>query len=257
MNSSIAAGKFVVSVHDVAPASIGQTCRWLRSLDARGIPATLLIIAGPWRGPALNESPELITELHAAAARGHELSLHGWSHAAVTGGSRRRQAVGRVVARGAAEFCALDEEQAALRLRRGLTQLRAAGIEPTGFTPPGWLAAPGTVRAARRLGLRYITSHWAVRDLATGRSLAIPALSHRPGARSERLGSRLLGAVVRHCARNGRPFRIALHPDDLARQGLRGTTLSAIDTALAAGLRPVTYADLLGALPGHDPGRRP
>jgi predicted deacetylase len=193
----------------------------------------------------LGEDRELVAELHAAAAAGHELSSHGWSHRAGTGGTWWRQRVGGVLARGAAEFCALDEATAVERLSRSLDGLRAVGIEPTGFTPPGWLASPGAVRAARRLGLRYLTSHLAVHDLAAGRRLPMPALSHRPGGRGERFGGWLMGAAVRWSTATGRPFRIALHPDDLARPGLREITLAAVDVALAAGARPVTYAALV------------
>jgi hypothetical protein len=43
------------------------------------------------------------------------------------------------------------------------------------------------------------------------------------------------------------PFRIALHPADLSRPGLRRAALDAIDAAIAAGGRPVTYETLVTA----------
>ena len=43
--------------------------------------------------------------------------------------------------------------------------------------------------------------------------------------------------------------RIALHPDDLHRPGLRDVTLRAIEAALASGARPVTYGAVLGTDP--------
>ena len=57
----------------------------------------------------------------------------------------------------AAEFAALDVDQALPRLRAGQTTLSAAGLPTVGFTPPGWLASPGAVTALRQEGFRYLT----------------------------------------------------------------------------------------------------
>jgi hypothetical protein len=45
--------------------------------------------------------------------------------------------------------------------------------------------------------------------------------------------------------RPGRTLRVALHPDDLLRPGLREAALSGIDAALDAGVVALTYEDLL------------
>lgn len=50
---------------------------------------------------------------------------------------------------------------------------------------------------------------------------------------------------MRAAARAGGLVRIALHPDDLSRPGLRGATLAAIDEALDLGAAPATYGSLL------------
>jgi hypothetical protein len=52
-------------------------------------------------------------------------------------------------------------------------------------------------------------------------------------------------AAVRSLSRLRRPFRIALHPADLEHAGLREAACAAIDLALAAGGRPVTYETLV------------
>ncbi len=239
-------GEFVVSVHDVAPATGGETAEWLAALDARGVPCTLLLIPGPYGGgPRLAEDRRLVACLHEAAERGHELSLHGFRHEGVPGGPPWRNAVNQVLARGAGEFWSLTTEHAAELLRQGLAELNGAGMDVVGFTPPGWLASPGTRRALASLGFAYWTSHLAVHDLTGGPSRRMPALSHRPGGAGERTGARLMVAAARFFARTGTPFRIALHPADLARPGLREAALEAIDLALAAGGRPVTYRSLI------------
>jgi uncharacterized protein len=238
---------FVVSVHDVAAATATETAEWVADLDALGIPATLLLIPGPYRGsPALPADRSLVAFLHAAAGRGHELSLHGLRHTAAPGaGPLWRRLVDAVLARGAGEFWALSEPAARARLRAGLDLLADADIGVTGFTPPGWLASPGTRRALAALGFRYWTSHVAVHDLVRDTALRMPALSHRPGGAGERAGrhAMIIGALL--LTRGRRPFRIALHPADLRRPELRAAAHAAIRAALAGGGRPVTYETLV------------
>src|SRR3954469_19200102 len=108
--------RLVVSVHDVAPVTADQTSRWCADADALGIPVSLLVIPGPWRGMELAGHGDYAAVLRDRAAHGDELVLHGWCHQAGPEGRAVRRAVGRAVARGAAEFAALDEEQAAHRL---------------------------------------------------------------------------------------------------------------------------------------------
>lgn len=236
---------FVVSVHDVAPWSFALSRRWLADLDDRGVPATLLLVPGAWRGAPLTDDPALVRWLHDAHGRGHELALHGYTHQGVPGGPPARRWLNAVAARGCAEFCALDERAARGRLESGLAALASVGIVPVGFTPPGWLASTGSLAALRDLGLQYTTSHLAVHDLRTGRRHRMPALSHRPGGLGERAGAALMPAAARRWSARGRPFRIALHPADLDRPGLREHALRAVDAALAAGARPCTYAELV------------
>jgi len=232
----------VVSVHDVAPATAAETATWLRELDARGVPATLLVVPGAWRGPALPKDPALVAQLHDAAGRGHEISLHGFDHTGVPGGLRTE-----LLARGCAEFASLSEWEALARLQRGRAVLQGLGFEPIGFTPPGWLASPGTRRAVRTLRFRYLTSHLGVRDLVDGTTFWMPAFSQRPGSFGERASAALVRTAAPQLARRGNGVRIALHPDDLARPALRRASLEALDAALAAGARPMTYAAVVGA----------
>src|SRR5260370_21252853 len=107
------APRLLVSIHDVAPASAEASIKWLADLDARGIPATLLVIPGPWREARLSEDPALLAELHEARERGHELAMHGWCHQAGPGGSAWRRTTAHLMARGAPAFATLWQPEAA------------------------------------------------------------------------------------------------------------------------------------------------
>ncbi len=246
----------VVSVHDVAPSTSWAARWWAGQLESRGVPATYLVVPGPWEGPTFRADRELAAWLRDRAAAGDEIAQHGWTHRAGDEGTRLRRAIGNVAARGCGEFWALDEDEARRRLELGLAALRAAGLDPIGFTPPGWLASLGTVRALRALGFRYTTSHVGVTDLESGHRLRVPPLSHRPESPVETLAAAAVRAAARHAARRGQSIRVAIHPRDLARPRLAAVTLEAIDTLLAAGARPRPYLDFVVAHAHEHAGAR-
>ncbi len=247
--------RIVVSVHDVSPSTADETARWCADADSFGIPVSLLVIPGPWRGRRLLDEPGYADVLRDRQVRGDELVLHGWTHLAGPEGSRLRRFAGRLVARGAAEFAALDEAQAAQRLAAAADVLGQLGLvlgQPgrtaIGFTPPGWLASAAAERALASAGFRYTTTHLGVRDLSTRRLHRAFALSHRPtGGPGERIGAAVLRSGARRVAATGGLVRIALHPDDVHRPGLRDTSLRAIDAVLSAGGRALTYGALVEA----------
>lgn len=238
-------GRLVVSIHDVAPATGVASRSWVDALERRGVAASLLVVPGPWKGHPLTEDAELVAWLRTARDVGHEIAQHGWVHAAGPEGGPVRRAIGQVVARGCAEFWALDEQEARSRLQRGRAVLWRAGLDPIGFTPPGWLASGPTRRALRSLGYRYGTDHAGVYDLVAHRRHLTPALSSRPGGAAEWIGRRTMIAAARRLASIGGVVRVALHPADWHDPCLRTAALLAIDAALEAGARPCTYAELV------------
>lgn len=235
----------VVSVHDVSPATADQTARWCADADSLGIPVSLLVIPGPWRGGSIADAPDYADVLRARVAGGDEIVLHGWLHQAGPEGGLVRRTVGRAVARGAAEFAALDAVQARQRLSHADEVMRSVGLSAQGFTPPGWLASPGSVQALSAAGFRYLTTHRGLWHLPERRLHRGFALSNRPvGGVTEWLGAAMMQAGARRSAAHGGVVRLALHPDDLSRPRLRDTTLRAIETALRRGAVAQTYGTL-------------
>jgi predicted deacetylase len=235
----------VISLHDVAPATLEQSRAWLGHVEARGLRATLLVVPGPWRDERLDGDPAFAEWLHAARRDGHELSLHGWEHRGVTVPrsvalsptlTAGRRLYGRIAARGCGEFHELGRVEAKQRLRMGRAALAGLGIETVGFTPPGWLISRGSVH-----------------DLQRETTLRIPAVSHRPGSAIAAPAAKVTQGFVAHRVRTGRPVRIALHPDDLTHPALVAATERMLDTVAVAartrGVQVVTYAELVGDAP--------
>ena len=88
--------RLVVSIHDVSPATAEQTRRWCDDADTLGIPVSLLVIPGPWRGMSLSDTPDYARVLTDRVRRGDEIVLHGWTHRAGPEGGAARRAVGRL-----------------------------------------------------------------------------------------------------------------------------------------------------------------
>lgn len=237
----------VVSVHDVAPGSDAASRRWLELLDARDMRASLLVVPGPWRGRRMTEGDDFSGWLRDAAAAGHEIVQHGWEHQAVpVAGHLLRRGVGRLAARGCAEFWTIDRVEATRRLEAGQAALRTSGLHADGFVAPGWLLGRDAMLAVRAAGFRYTTTHRGVLDLLTGRMLVVPALSQRPASAVTAAAAALTTKWARRAIRHGRPLRVAAHPADLADRRTRQAVLGACEAAVDAGYRTTTYGGLLG-----------
>jgi len=244
----------IVSVHDVAPPTASAARRWARLLAPTGVPLTFLVVPGPWRGSRFgdpgDDGLDLAAWLRSRQQAGDEICVHGWCHRADVPGSRARRLVGSVVARGAAEMWALDRDTAAARTSDGLAVLDRHGLSCLGTTPPGWLASAQARAGMADAGLRYVTDHAAVVDLASGRRWGAPALCHRPAVvRSpaalalEAAGRRVVASASRLVAAGG-SVRIGLHPDDLDRPGLAATAVRAVRACLDRGAVATTYAQV-------------
>jgi len=159
--------------------------------------------------------------------------------------------VNQAVSRGCGEFWSLEEGAARARLLRGRTVLWGEGLDPEGFTPPGWLASAASVRALRAAGYRYTTDHRGVLDLVRGVRIPAFALSNRPGSAAARMGSRLMRQTARRAVARGGVVRIALHPDDRSSSQLIEATLAVVDECLQAGAQPLTYAQLVAQAAVH------
>jgi hypothetical protein len=246
----------VVSIHDVAPATVDASKRWLEMTERHGMVASLLVIPGEWRGHSMSNEPEFAEWLHRATARGHEVVLHGWEHRAVhdPSTSLMRRAHAHLRARGCAEFAALQPNAARHLLQLGMGTLARHGFRPEGFVPPGWMALRSTDEVLREFGFAYTTTQWEVRDLRAGVSYRIPSTSQRPGSVFTTPAARAMVITTRRFAQQRRPIRIALHPDDLRHPVLYESTETMLSALSEAGFRSVTYATLRGTLKGRPEG---
>ena len=118
--------------------------RVLEALDETGLRATFFV-----EGLNTELYPETLRDLD---ARGHEVACHGWRHE---------------------RWAALDPATERDRLQRSVEGMRALGLEPAGFRPPGGELTAATPGLLRELGFTYCSPATGVE---TG---GIPALPFR------------------------------------------------------------------------------
>jgi predicted deacetylase len=242
----------VVSLHDVAPATLPASSRWLDLVERHGMRSTLLVVAGPWRGSAYSASGEFHDWLHAAARRGHEVAVHGWEHRWVADVGERTSVTDRlrvrVVSRGSGEFATIGQAETFRRARLGLAALRSGGFDPVGFVPPAWMARRDHDVVLRALGFLYTTNRRQVRDLRTGDQLPVPSTSQRPRSAVTAVAAAANLRYQRHRLSHGAPLRIALHPDETSDARLVAAAEDVLRDAVAASYRGITYAELVAAV---------
>jgi hypothetical protein len=118
------------------------------------------------------------------------------------------------------------------------------------YAPAGWLVPPGTLDVLRRNGFRVCAELRGVRDLETGELLSGRVLGPGPapwhGERTEPWWCRAMVLGAARAARLGRVVRLALPAVELARPGIAGAVMDAVDIALHHGALPTTYSALVG-----------
>jgi peptidoglycan/xylan/chitin deacetylase (PgdA/CDA1 family) len=100
--------------------------RLLEALDEAGLRATFFV-----EGLNTELYPETLVDLD---ARGHEVACHGWRHE---------------------NWARLDPETERASLARSVEGMRALGLAPAGFRPPGGGLTPATPALLRELGFGY------------------------------------------------------------------------------------------------------
>jgi peptidoglycan/xylan/chitin deacetylase (PgdA/CDA1 family) len=118
--------------------------RVLDALDEARLRATFFV-----EGLNTELYPDTLRELD---ARGHEVACHGWRHE---------------------RWSKLDPATERDRLRRSVEGMRALGLEPSGFRPPGGELTAATPALLRELGFTYCSP---AKGVDTG---GVPALPFR------------------------------------------------------------------------------
>ena len=226
--------ELLITIHDVTPTLAPRVDALWRLCEARGVVPGLLVVPD-WHGQTPMEgNADFVASLRARAAAGAEIFLHGERHDE-TGLPRTfsdaLRAMGKTAGEG--EFLTLDYQGARARIDRGVSRLRAMGLDPVGFVPPAWLAKPATHAAARDAGLRMSEDDRAVYLHSPERTVRSPVVRWSARGAPRAYGSVLFERLRWWLHRGERVVRIALHPGDLGHPATAASLERGLDAWLS------------------------
>jgi predicted deacetylase len=212
-----------ISLHDVAPATLGDCRETLEFLDSLRIGPVALLVVPDYHGLGRADRDGPFCEfLRDRERRGDEIVLHGFWHLDL---ATRRMGLRdwierRVYTAGEGEFSRLDDNTARTRILRGLAVLRLAGWQPRGFVAPAWLMSPGTRAALDSLPFRYCATRDLVIPLGRDEVIRAPSLVVSTRSAWRRFVSPVWNESRARRQLDCAVLRAALHPRDLRYRGI-------------------------------------
>ncbi|NLE81448.1 MAG: DUF2334 domain-containing protein [Rhodococcus sp.] len=220
-------GQLIVSVSGIRDETREHVASFAQEMDARGVPLSLLV------APRLKDKYRLVNDMQTQAwlrdqrSRGAAIVLHGYDQAAT---KRRR-----------AEFAALPEHEARLRLLAADRVLEKTGLRTRLFAAPRWSASAGAVSALPTAGFRLLAGMTAIHDLERGTAERSRVLGIGEGFRAEPWWCRALVLGAGRTARRGGVVRLAVTGKQLGKSGPRQAMIDAVDLCLHHEATPTVY----------------
>ncbi|MEI8292541.1 MAG: polysaccharide deacetylase family protein [bacterium] len=239
----------VASIHDVSPLTLRQCERILQDLKKIGCRTTsLLVIPDHHRLGSISRDTAFTSWLRDRVAEGHEAVLHGYYHLRDRCGADGlfKRIVTQSYTAGEGEFFDLGREEAIKRLKLGLSEFAACGLEPVGFIAPAWLLGQEAEEAVRELRFEYTTRIACVSDFRTETIHHSRSLVWSVRAVWRRVCSLAWNRLLASSLRDAGLLRIGIHPPDWDHSSIRNQILS-LSSAALAGRRSMTYQQWLAA----------
>lgn len=196
-------------------------------LDARAVPASLLVAPRLKGGYRLDRDPATVEWLATRRVGGAAIVLHGYDDAAT---KKRR-----------GEFATLPAHEATLRLMAADRVLEHLGLRTRLFAAPGWTVSPGTATVLPRNGFRLLAGMSGITDLVRQSTVRARVLGIGEGFLTEPWWCRTLVLSAERIARRGGIVRVAVSARQLRRPGQRQAMLDAVDLALMHGCSAGVY----------------
>lgn len=201
-----------ISIHDVAPDTLGLVNDILRRLEQAGIDKVMLLVI-----PGLNWSEDQVNVLLKWSAQGHVLAGHGWVHDVKNRRNAYHKLHGIFLSRYVAEHLSLKEDEIADLMQRNYDWFLHNNLPaPHHYVPPAW--ALGKISVSRLADLPFqsvetLRGFWFPKENEF-RSRALLGYEADTAVRAFFL--RNFNAWNRRKVRRSSPIRISLHPHDFS-----------------------------------------
>jgi len=221
-------GRLLVSISSIFSDTRGAVAGMVKSLDAEGIPVSLLVaphIDGNWH---LAKDARTRDWLRGQQESGRVLILNGFDQA-VQG---RR-----------AEFANLGAHEARLRVAGATRQMRKIGFETDIFAPPRWRMSPGTLEVLPEFGFSLAASTRGLHMLEDDTFVQCRNLSVGEGFGAAKWWRRNVIKAAERGAARGNIIRLSVSGRNLLEKKVAADVLRAASAAVAAGAEPGDYRD--------------
>ncbi|MCV7069088.1 DUF2334 domain-containing protein [Mycolicibacterium farcinogenes] len=211
-------GQLIVSISQISDRTLGDVASFCAELDARGVPASLMVAPRLKGGYRLDRDAATVEWVAQRRRGGDAVVLHGYDEAAT---KKRR-----------GEFASLPAHEANLRLMGADRVLEHLGLRTRLFAAPGWTVSQGTVTALPRNGFRLLAELNGITDLVRHTTTRARVVGIGEGFLTEPWWCRTVVLAAERTARREGLVRVAVAARHLRRPGPRQAMLDAIDLAL-------------------------
>jgi len=203
--------KLLISVHDVAPATLDQTGSILERLDHHGLlPATLLLV------PNRDWESRHIDRLNEWHSRGQvHLAGHGWDHH-----TDRISGVGhwlhsKLISQNVAEHLAVDGQGRLEIIQRCFGWFENHRLPaPCLYVPPAWALGSLPEDASRTIPFALVETLTGVYNVKQDAFIRTPMSGFEAHSVVQSVGCRAWNALNSVIASKALPLRVAIHPGD-------------------------------------------
>lgn len=221
------AGELIVSISGIKDRTIDDVDAFRAELEARNVPASLLVAPRLKGGYRLDADPATVEWLRRQRNTGDVIVLHGYDEAATK------------KLRG--EFATLQAHEANLRLMGADRVLEHLGLRTRLFAAPGWTVSQGVATVLPRNGFRLLIGVAGITDLVRQTTVRARVLGIGEGFLTEPWWCRTLVLAAERTARRSGTVRVAVSAKQLRRPGPRQAMLDAVDLALLHHCTPEVY----------------
>ena len=206
----------MVSIHDVAPPTLGAVRQLRELLSSWGARHVTLLAVPNFHGQArLDQCGATVAWLRQRAAAGDEVALHGFTHQQehrLPGMWPRLKA--RAFTAGEGEYLSVPPHHVAQRLasgRRIVEDVTGAAVQ--GFVAPAWLEPSGLAERLAAQGFAWHETAWSLEALSPRRRHRAPVIGFATRSFPRRVAAAGWARLVSRLKLE--PRRIALHPADV------------------------------------------
>ncbi len=210
MPATVSQRQLMASIHDVTPATLGQTEAIHGELHDGGIDKVTLLVV-----PDTGWNNSTLTRLRTLVDTGAELAGHGWRHKVERVRGLKHRLHSLTISRDVAEHLALDEAGIARLLERCYQWFAENHLpSPELYVPPAW--AMGAISQARLTAapFRYFETFTGNYDSQRHRFFPSAMVGFEADSMLRCLAARCWNALNLLIAGNRHPIRLAIHPDD-------------------------------------------